>query len=283
MGLSGKCIRLRDGRSLGYAETGDPDGKPVFFFHGLPGSRLVHHPDESIAISLGARVIAIDRPGFGLSDFQPGRRVLNWPDDIIELADALGIARFAVAGWSAGGPYVAACTFKIPHRVSAAAIISGVAPLNRLAMRDRAHLFFNLARQSPHHAAASFWLLLRAQERALKHTTALLPTADRAVLAQPEIAAMRRENVAEAVRAGMGGLVWETALLARPWGFRLEDVPIEVHLWHGGADINTPVSMGQYLAGAIPRCHARFVPAEGHWLLFAHWREILTVLVAGSR
>jgi pimeloyl-ACP methyl ester carboxylesterase len=32
----GKRIQLGDGRSLGYAEYGDPAGKPVLFFHGTP-------------------------------------------------------------------------------------------------------------------------------------------------------------------------------------------------------------------------------------------------------
>ena len=127
---TGKRIRLHDGRSLGYAEYGDPAGKPVVFFQGTPSSRLFHHPDESIAVSLGARIITMDRPGFGFSDFQPSRTLLDWPDDVVELVDVLEIDRFAVAGISGGGPYVAACAFKIPHRLTAAAIISGVGPVD---------------------------------------------------------------------------------------------------------------------------------------------------------
>ena len=33
-------IKLKDGRMLGYAEYGAPEGKPVFHFHGYPHSRL---------------------------------------------------------------------------------------------------------------------------------------------------------------------------------------------------------------------------------------------------
>jgi hypothetical protein len=33
-------LRLGDGRLLGYAEYGDLEGKPLFFSHGTPGSRL---------------------------------------------------------------------------------------------------------------------------------------------------------------------------------------------------------------------------------------------------
>jgi pimeloyl-ACP methyl ester carboxylesterase len=132
LSATGKQIRLRDGRSLGYAEYGDPAGKPVIFFQGTPSSRLFHHPDESIAVSLGAHIITMDRPGFGLSDFQLGRTLLDWPDDVVELAKALKIDRFAVAGISGGGPYVAACALKIPQRLTAAAIISGVGPVDAL-------------------------------------------------------------------------------------------------------------------------------------------------------
>jgi pimeloyl-ACP methyl ester carboxylesterase len=45
----------------------------------------------------------------GLSDFQPHRRLVDWPDDVSAFADALGLARCAVLGMSAGGPYVLAC------------------------------------------------------------------------------------------------------------------------------------------------------------------------------
>jgi pimeloyl-ACP methyl ester carboxylesterase len=102
-------FRLRDGRALGYAEYGDPGGTPVFFFHGSPGSRLQRHPDASIASELGTRIITIDRPGYGLSDFQPERTLLDWPADVAQLADALHIERFAAIGLSGGGPYLLAC------------------------------------------------------------------------------------------------------------------------------------------------------------------------------
>ena len=104
-----KQFTLPDGRSLGYAAYGDPQGKPLFFFHGFPSSRLEAQFTEGVAGRLGARIIAIDRPGFGRSDFKKERRIRDWPDDVLALADALGIDRFAVLGVSGGGPYAAAC------------------------------------------------------------------------------------------------------------------------------------------------------------------------------
>ena len=90
-----QTIKLRDGRSLGYAEYGNPEGKPVFYFHGFLSSRLDWplFDTDAIAVRLGAHIIAADRPGYGLSDFKPGRQLLDWPDDVIELADALQIDR----------------------------------------------------------------------------------------------------------------------------------------------------------------------------------------------
>jgi pimeloyl-ACP methyl ester carboxylesterase len=122
-------IRLPDGRALGYAEHGDPQGKPVIFFTGAPSSRFLHPPTEPTE-ALGARLIVLERPGFGLSDFQPRRTLLDWPDDVAAAVDALGIERFAVAGISAGAPYAAACAYKIPRRLTRVAIISGVGPMD---------------------------------------------------------------------------------------------------------------------------------------------------------
>ena len=124
-------IKLKDGRLLGYTEYGAREGKPVFYFHGFPGSRLdwpFSDADDS-ATQLNARIIAVDRPGMGLSDFKPGRKILDWPDDVIELADALQVDHFGVLGISGGGPYATTCAYKIPERLTTTAIVSGMGPL----------------------------------------------------------------------------------------------------------------------------------------------------------
>lgn len=93
-------IQLPDGRNLGYAEYGSPSGKPLLFFHGQPGNRLFRHPKDEIAENLGVRIIRIDCPGYGNSDFQPSRKIIDWPDDIVFFCDRLGINKFAVLGFS---------------------------------------------------------------------------------------------------------------------------------------------------------------------------------------
>src|SRR5271165_3932842 len=120
---------LADGRDLGWLELGDPDGAPALAFHGTPGSRLQLALDETSIRHAGVRLVCPDRPGYGLSTFQPGRRLVDWPGDVAQLADHLEIGDFAVMGISGGGPHAAVCAALLGRRVTAAAIVSGVGPL----------------------------------------------------------------------------------------------------------------------------------------------------------
>jgi pimeloyl-ACP methyl ester carboxylesterase len=280
-------LTLTDGRRLGFAEYGDPSGRPVLFFPGTPSGRLFHHPDDSIAASLGARVIVVDRPGFGLSDFQPRRTLLNWPSDVTALADVLGIGRFAVAGISGGAPYVAACAPKIPQRLTAACIVSGMGPLDRpgatAGLPSVRRLSATAAKHAPWLVRPLLWLVSNPRRNAgrfYEQITAQSAKADRAILARPEVRAMLIENWADATRCGVRGYAQEAVLLCRPWGFRLGDLTMQVQLWQGSADAVTPLSMGRCVAQAIPDCRATFLPDEGHFLLFDHWTEILASMVS---
>jgi len=280
-------LRLADGRTVGVAEYGEPAGRPVVVLQGTPSSRLMHHPDESIARDLQARLISIDRPGFGLSDFQPGRTLLDWPADVAAVMDQLGIDRFAVVGFSGGGPYTAACAYRIPSRLTCAAIVAGAGPVAAPGALDRMtrmrRMGLAVARTAPWLLRSLIWLLHHPRRDPARFFASFsdgFPPADRAIMAQPEIRAMMLANYAEAARQGVRGFAYEGILFSRPWGFRLEDIRMPVHLWHGEEDTSTPVAMARYVAGAIPDCRARFLPGEGHMLFFPRWREILGVLVA---
>lgn len=281
-----QTIELPDGRTLGFAEYGDPSGRPVLFFPGTPSGRLFHHPDESVALSMGARVLTIDRPGYGLSDFQPGRKLLDWPTDVTALADALGIDRFAVAGISGGAPYVAACAFRIPERLTASGIVGGLGPIDwprsTEGMPGERRVGVRLGRRAPWLVRPLLWLRLnphRNPERFYERMVAQSSQVDRAILARPEIRAMLIANWTEATRHGLSGYAWETVIFSRPWGFRLEDIAMEVHLWHGEEDASMPIAVGHHLARTIPKCHSTFLPGEGHFLLFDHWAEILATMI----
>lgn len=283
-----QTVQLMDGRTLGYVEWGAPQGTPVFAFHGSPGSRLdiFMAPLEEVS-GLNARLIVPDRPGIGRSDFQPGRKLLDWPADVVELAGALGIERFAVLGVSGGGPYAAACAYQIPECLTRAAIVSGVAPLNVPGITrqmGQSRLFFTLARLSPSLAG---WMmrslksgLERDPGRIIAQVTNTLPDPDREILAQPQVQQAFMRTLREALRNGTQGVSWDTAVIAREWGFRPEEISLPVKIFHGEADTNAPVAMGRYMANAIPNAQARFFPGEGHFSTFVKYlEEIVQALV----
>ena len=284
--MSDSQIRLPDGRALGYAEYGDPAGKPVIFFTGAPSSRFLHPPTEPTE-ALGARLIVLERPGFGLSDFQPRRTLLDWPDDVATATDALGIERFATAGISAGGPYAAACAYKIPQRLTKVAIISGVGPMDLPGALEEMpkvrQLGTRVARTAPWFLTPILWLVSnphRDPERFYERMLSGNSDADRALLSRPEMKAMLLRNYLEATRAGMRGFARESIIVSNPWGFSPADIAVPVYLWHGEDDANVSLSAARHLAETIPNCQARFLPGEGHWLILRHWEKILSELLA---
>jgi pimeloyl-ACP methyl ester carboxylesterase len=284
-----QTITLGDGRLLGYAEYGTPRGKPLFFFHGNPSSRLGGRMMDGAANELNIRIIAIDRPGIGLSDFKPGRQYLDWPDDVIELADILGVERFAILGISSGAPHAAACAFKIPDRLSAVAIVSGPCPFNVPVATDEMSMAWRLRVLAGQKAVwlvrFFFEITARSARRdpvgAVSRTLGGLPEPDRVVMARHEVVQWSSDSLREAFRSGSRGAAWDYALFTRPWGFRLDELSVKVQLWHGEVDATIPVRMGRYMAEVIPNCQARFLPDEGHIsLIINHAKEILSDLVA---
>ena len=288
---SGRTIRLRDGRSLGYAEYGDPKGHPIFHFHGWPSSRLDARVFAGVAARLGVHLVGVDRPGMGLSDFQPGRRILDWPDDVEELADALGIARFGVQGMSGGGPYASVCAHRIPDRLTACGIIAGMGPivLGTKGMMPISRYTYSVARWFPWLLRPALWASLgrfnRDAERmevALEKVLQAIPESDKRLMRDPQI---RRALVAasyESFRQGSEGPARDGMLNGHAWGFLLEEITLKkVYLWHGEDDANVPVAMGRGVARAIPHCQARFYPHAGHFLLTEdHQGEIMTGMVS---
>ena len=148
-----RYITLPDGRRLAYAEYGDPLGIPVVYCHGFPGSRLEAALFHDTAKQGGVRVISADRNGLGDSDYLPNRTMLDWPDDVAAMADALGLDRFHLLGVSGGGPYALACAYRIPERLKGLALVCPLGPLDQpdllWAMRWPALFSFTSMREIP--------------------------------------------------------------------------------------------------------------------------------------
>ena len=279
-------LRLWDGRQLAWASYGDPDGRPVFYLHGSPATRLLH-PSGAVAARHGVHLIAASRPGYGRSDFQPGRRVLDWPEDLSQLADQIGAERFAVVGASGGAPYVAACAYALPERVQVAAMVSSFGPVDAPGAMDdlpwERKLGVILGRHAPW-ANRALMATLRNPSRdteafARRYSTHSCPS-DKAMLADPTFGGMMKASYTASCERGVRGFAHDITALVGDWGFRLEDIRVPVHLWHAREDLGTPLPMAQAMAAAIPGCRTRWLDGGSHFVIFTHWDELLEAILA---
>ena len=283
-------MRLSDGRLLGFTEWGDPHGTPVLEFRGLPSSSLGDAIDPGFLLGQRIRRITVDRPGTGTSDYLLGRRLLDWPDDVIELADALGIGRFTVLGTSGGGPYAAACGFRFPGRVPRVALVSGLGPLDLPGAGEGMNTgelrTMLLARRRPALARALVGFAVAAERIwpgvLIRGLARAMPECDRAVMARPQVRASLMDSYQRAFAQGTRGQVHDWGIIATPWGFRPEQITTEVHLWQGDQDDRVPPHHAKHMAHAIPGSRLTMLRGEGHMIAFTCIEQALAQLTAGQ-
>jgi pimeloyl-ACP methyl ester carboxylesterase len=267
-----KTLKLADGRDLAYDEYGDPGGTPVIFNHGLSDSALIRNPDDELTASLGVRVIAADQPGVGGSSPQKGRKMVDWGQDMEELADALGLEQFAVAGHSGGAPHALAIPYRLPDRVTRIVLASPVAPLDEQGMgkllinKDlklvaKLHHLHHLIKWGSNYSAKkaekdmpSFVEATAADDESDRDTFTKDP-AQRAMFEASFTAGM--------IQGGEG--IYEMTLALWDWGFRPEDITHHVELFYGDADDMLDPKMPLHLADRLPDCTTHVWPGAGHY------------------
>jgi len=266
------------------------DSDPVLYFHGSPMSRL--EPlliGDDVFCRLGMRVIAPDRPGMGGSDFQPNRGFSDWPEDVSSLADALGLGRFAVLGYSGGGAYVAACAGKIPDRLSAAVIVSGAWRMDCPEAKDNMafmhRLFWILASRAP----LLFRLLLKtivslspkSREKELALLKKRIPSVDYALFEDmPDRIEVLGQAMRESMCQGTKGPAWDLRLYVREFDFQFDEILMPLKLFHGELDINVPIALAWKAAACLPGAHLVVYENEAHLsTLCNHMDEFAELLV----
>lgn len=265
--------RLSDGRLLGYAEYGDPAGTPILFFHGTPSSRLMFRVGDAAARSAGVRLIAPDRPGIGLSTHRPGRRIVDWPADVVSLADALGLGRFSVVGISGGGPYAMACATFIPDRLHSVGAVSGMGPLDRPVLFKTLTLSYRAIFALARAGGIPYSVFCRAVAASVRRWPASIlasasgkePSAERKGIKTTEAWLALKAASVEAFRSGAEGPGHDVHLLATPWGFVPENGRVPTFLWHGNADTIVPPAMTHHLAAHMRDCDVSIIPGAGHF------------------
>jgi pimeloyl-ACP methyl ester carboxylesterase len=272
-------IAIND-RSIGMHEYGEKSGRPIFYCHGYPGSKLDGEllDFERHARDTNVRIIAIDRPGIGLSGYLPQRNLLDWSSDVESVANKLSITDFSVVGFSGGAPYALACAFAMPHRVRSVSVVGGMGPFEyKESRRDNAMLIprqwefirriigTTLARQSRKNA-----------DKFAKNQIRLLPKVDSQYLSIEG----KREKLAELFRdhfrQGPHGFIMETNIYREAWGFALRDIKPSVQLWHGTVDRNVSVQTARRIVREIPDCNGHIIEEEGHFSLIGKYlKDIL--------
>lgn len=283
--LEGK-IAVGEGRRIGFAEFGAPQGRAVFWLHGTPGARR-QIPTEARAYAerAGIRLIGIDRPGIGSSTPYQYQNVLEFTDDLRTIADTLGIDKMAVIGLSGGGPYTLACAAAMPDRVMGAGVVGGVAPPtgpDRIAGGLMGNLGLRVApllevAKVPIGAAATTLIrfIRPVGGPAVDLYGLVSPPADRALLARPEIKAMFLDDLLNGGRRQLAAPFYDVVVFARDWGFRLDEVKVHVRWWHGDADHIVPYAHGQHVVARLPEAELFSMPGESHLGGLGRAEEIL--------
>ncbi|NER51909.1 MAG: alpha/beta hydrolase [Symploca sp. SIO1A3] len=292
-----EVFTLGDGRRLTYQHIGDPQGQPVFFFHGSPGSRLEILSAQAAAIEHHWHIIAPDRPGMGQSDFKPGYTLLDYTDDIRELADSLGFDTFGVMGHSGGGVTVLSCAYVLPERLNFALDLGGWAPVivpelkTQMTALDRFFAERCVPQQSSNQQNTTPLLfqfpftLLGLAAKVLPPVTFIhllyqsqyLCDEDYKILSAPESANALVQTVRESFHQGSEGPAYDALLRYQDWGFDLAEIEFPIQIFHGTDDISAPYSFAAYKHRHLPNSKLHAYPQEGHFFLWSHWDDIMAI------
>lgn len=273
--LSGhdRTLRLDDGRVLAFSDLGEPTGYPIVFGHGMPGSRLEGQFFHERGRRHGFRIITPDRPGIGGSDYQKHRNLLDYPDDIRQLVDALGIDRFIHVGWSSGGSRTIACAYALADRMDLGVCLSGYTNFSEFPGR---HSFLEgtrwpgpkLARLSP----ALVRLAVRIVVRLSRHHPGLYMREAESLVSEEDRRLLHHFLKGETFRKDQlvclasGGTAIATDLLTEleDWGFRLASVQVPILIYQGEDDPFVPVDYARHLAENLPSGDLTLMPDAGH-------------------
>lgn len=283
------AFRLPTGRRLGFAEFGPAGGRPLLWFHGTPGARRQIAPQaRELAHERDVRIVSVERPGVGESTPHAYEALVDFADDIERLCDALGIARFGIAGLSGGGPYALACAHELPARVVAVAVLGGVAPAvgpdaadggaNAL-IRTLAPWLYRVRQPVGGMLRGLVRLLEPFADFAVDVFARQMPPGDQRLFEDAAMRRMFQEDLILGSRHYMQAIPLDLALFARPWGFALGDIGVPVYLWYGDSDPIVPVQHGEHLAQRIPGAELRIRRGEGHLGGLAASQEVFEAIL----
>ena len=266
-------LTLHDQRVLAFSEFGDMAGYPVFYAHGIPGSRLEGMLYHETALIEGIRLIAVDRPGVGQSGLQLHRNLLSCPVDIRALANHLEIEKFGVMGWSSGGAPALTCGFLIPSRVQIAVSLAGYTNFGEFSQARRllealplpGSTFTNKGRFALYGTTLIIELIEKHTPKLyFDHLLKICCKPDRQILEIPGIRETFMKVQDEAFRQGIEGLTDGLDIQYYDWGFSLKDIRVPVLIYQGKKDTFVPYQFAEHLHSIIPESDLTILEDQGH-------------------
>jgi pimeloyl-ACP methyl ester carboxylesterase len=284
---------LPDGRTLGYSVYGAAEDKPLLYFHGTPSSRLElkllnqYGVDiEQQILDAGLKIIAVDRPGMGLSSFNAKGTFLSFAFDVSVLLQSLGISNCPVLCWSGGGPYALAIAWQYPSLINGIYIICGFSrSLGKQVFREMnaAKLYFRSAKCTPLLLEGSLNLVRDVNpSHPLPKWITGLPQVDYRLIKSPtHLETLINLTLKEACREGAKGALHEARLYFKDFGFALSDIMQTVHYWWGTKDNTVVHAHAKEIEERIKNKVMHYKKDEGHLSLYIYFfHEVLQTIAA---
>ncbi len=283
-------MKLADGRELGWAEYGDPRGRPVLYFHGTPGARRQVAPDAGhAAAERGLRLISLERPGAGWSTAHLYSAVRDWADDVAAFAARLDLERFAVVGLSGGGPYALACAHELPRAVTVAAVLGGLGPtVGPERAPGYTRVLTHLGPALRKVAGPMSWSIARLFERVISiaptvaplYVRYVCPESDRPVLEDPHTLEVLVDAITQGIERDFRAPFFDLVLFAHHWGFEVSNIKVPVRFWHGQADAIVPTSHSTHQALRIKDAKVIYKSGMGHFAGYTEMAVVFDTLLA---
>ena len=277
-------LALSDGRALGWAEWGPKDGTPIVLCPGAGTSRRLGFREQALE-ELGVRLVSADRPGLGVSDPAPRRTLLDWADDVAELARARALGRPAIIGYSQGAPFALACAAR--GIAAAVAVVAGsdelAAPVFADVLPPELGELVVRARTDPDGVEAEFARI--DAERLWTMVMDMSAEVDRAIYREPPFARAYRAALAEGFRQGSRGYARDAVPAMTPWPFEVARITVPLDLWYGRQDtspVHSP-DFGETLAARVPTARRHLEDNAGGAILWTHGAAILRTLIGRVR
>jgi pimeloyl-ACP methyl ester carboxylesterase len=179
--------------------------------------------------------------------------------DVEAVVDALGLAEFAVVGYSGGAPHALAVGARLANRASRVACYGAIAPLDQLGLTEWSkdpegdgaeRIAIAIASSGLYGDDMSdFVAALLAGEEAL---APMLAREDAEMRAAASLDDPVGAIILESTRNGVGGWVDDELACAGRWGFDVRDVVAPTWIWSNPNDTVTPPSHASWLAKTIP-------------------------------